>query len=37
MIGKFGQIQYRIIEGKLNVGNTIEKNYREKEKPFSLP
>ena len=37
MIGKFGQIQYRIIEGPLNVGNQIKKNYREKEKPFSLP
>ena len=37
MIGKFGQIQYRIIEGQLNVGNIIEKNYREKEKPLSLP
>ena len=37
MIGKFGQIQYRIIEGQLNVGNLIEKNYREKEKPLSLP
>ena len=37
MIGKFGQIQYRIIEGQLNVGNIIEKNYIEKEKPLSLP
>jgi hypothetical protein len=37
MIGKFGQIQYRIIEGQLNFGNIIGENKIEKEKPLSLP
>ena len=37
MIGKFGQIQYRIIEGQLNFGNIIGENKIEKEQPFSLP
>ena len=37
MLGKFGQIQYRIIEGQLNFGNIIEKNNIKKQKPLSLP
>ena len=37
MIGKFGQIQYRIIEGQLNFRNIIGENKIEKEKPLSLP
>ena len=37
MIGKFGQIQYRLIEGQINLGNIIEKNTIEKEKVPSLP
>ena len=37
MIGKFGQIQYRIIEGQLNFGNIIGENKIEKEKWLSLP
>ncbi len=37
MIGKFGQIQYRLIEGQINLGNIIEKNIIEKEKVPSLP
>ena len=37
MIGKFGQIQYRLIEGQINLGNIIGKNIIEKEKVPSLP
>ena len=37
MIGKFGQIQYSLIEGQINLGNIIEKNVIKKEEVPSLP